>query len=144
MLKSTHYDEEHSLLVLQFDGVYVGAEAQRAGAAFIKTQKVLPRYFIFDYRTVTTADMLDSDNALLTYTFRSLPFPPEQVNAMRFVHLLPADSNHPLWERFHRNDWARSRFSNQRTLLAASDDPEHDWQQALSALDLPSTIAQPD
>ena len=142
MLLSSHYNEKHSLLILQFGGVFAGAEAMRAAAEFISAQKVLPRYSILDYREVTTADLVDTDTALQSHVLRSLPFPARQVHASRFVHLLPADPNHPLWKRFRSIEASRVLLA-QRTLLAASDDPEHDWQEALSLLDLPSTIARP-
>ena len=69
MLTSTHYDEEHSLLVLQFDGVFVGAEGQQAFVEFVRSRKILPNNVLLDCRTVTSADMMDSDTALLTHNF---------------------------------------------------------------------------
>ena len=102
MLKSTHFDEEHSLLVLQFDGVYTGAEAQRALTEFVRSRNILSNHVLIDARTVASADMTDSDGALMEHFIRSLPFSREQVRSTRYVVLLAVDANKSVVERVRK------------------------------------------
>ena len=143
MLLSRIYDEKHSLLIIQYGGVLQGAEGVRSVVEYIHNHKVLPAHIICDFRKVTSADLVDSDGALLAYMFRSLPFPAEQVRTIRVVLLVPSDPKHPLFERSPSLP-ILNRYLAQWTVLTSHNDPERDWLEALSSLDLPSTIAQPD